>query len=187
MTAANESWYQLREPVQFAGDLYYPAGATVFFNGNHMVRTGHYNGVPLYADTTVEPYSVVLVPVSRGLLQPYERRRTAIWPARPAAARRRSRCGHGHRDDGAVSGGVADRPAAAGRRDRRLHAGAGAGSRRRGRWHARQAASRQGEPGAVGTTGVVATSRRADAPPLVSMRRPESNDGVWISSAARSG
>jgi hypothetical protein len=40
-----------------------------------MVRTGHYNGVPLYADTTLEPYSVVLVPVSRGVLQPYERLR----------------------------------------------------------------------------------------------------------------
>src|SRR5688572_21157906 len=75
VTAAAESWYQLREPLQFAGELYYPAGATVFFNGNHMVRTGHYNGVPLYADTTVEPYSIVLVPISRGTLQPYERRR----------------------------------------------------------------------------------------------------------------
>jgi hypothetical protein len=59
VTAVNESWYQLREPVQFAGELYYPAGATVFFNGNTMVRTGHYNGVPLYADTTIEPFSIV--------------------------------------------------------------------------------------------------------------------------------
>src|SRR5687768_1902610 len=75
VTAANESWYQLREPVQFAGDLYYPAGATVFFNGNTMVRTGHYNGVPLYVETTVEPYSVILVPISRGQMQPYERLR----------------------------------------------------------------------------------------------------------------
>jgi hypothetical protein len=29
----------------------------------------------LYMDTTIEPYSVVLVPVRRGLMQPYERRR----------------------------------------------------------------------------------------------------------------
>jgi len=75
VTAANDSWYILGEPVQFAGELYYRAGATVFFNGNTMVRTGHYNGVPLYADTTVEPFSVVLVPISRGVLQPYERPR----------------------------------------------------------------------------------------------------------------
>jgi hypothetical protein len=75
VTAANESWYRLGEPIQFAGELYFRAGPQVFFNGNTMVRTGHYNGVPLYADTTVEPFSVVLVPVTRGLLQPYERRR----------------------------------------------------------------------------------------------------------------
>lgn len=73
VTAENEAWYRLREPVQFAGDLFYPAGARVFFNGNVMVRTGHYNGVPLYADTTIEPYSVVFVPIGRGLMQPYER------------------------------------------------------------------------------------------------------------------
>jgi hypothetical protein len=75
VTAENESWYQFREPIQFAGDLYYPAGPVVFFNGNTMVRTGHYNGVLLYADTTVEPFSIVLVPVRRGLMQPYERLR----------------------------------------------------------------------------------------------------------------
>ena len=75
VTAVNESWYLLREPIQFAGELYYPAGAERFFNGNTMVRTGHYNGVPLYSDTTVEPFSILLVPVTRGLMQPYERLR----------------------------------------------------------------------------------------------------------------
>lgn len=75
VTAVNESWYQFREPIQFAGDLYYPAGPAVFFNGNVMARAGHYNGVPLYVDTTIEPFSVVLVPASRGLMQPYERLR----------------------------------------------------------------------------------------------------------------
>src|SRR5215210_6499299 len=75
VTADNESWYVNREAIQFAGDLYFPAGATVFFNGNTMVRSGHYNGVPLYSDTTVEPYSLVYVPVARGLMQPYERPR----------------------------------------------------------------------------------------------------------------
>src|SRR5947208_6298554 len=75
VTAENESWYVNREPIQFAGDLYYPAGATVFFNGNSMVRSGHFNGVPVYTDTTIEPFSIVYVPLSRGLMQPYERRR----------------------------------------------------------------------------------------------------------------
>ncbi len=75
VTAESESWFQQREPLQFAGDVYYPAGPAQFFNGNSMVRTGHYNGVPLYADTTIEPYSLVLVPMGRGLMQPYERLR----------------------------------------------------------------------------------------------------------------
>ena len=76
VSAAAEAWYQLREPIQYAGELYYPAGAAIFFNGNSMVRTGHYNGVPLYADATRDPYSVVYVPIGRGQLQPYERRRS---------------------------------------------------------------------------------------------------------------
>jgi hypothetical protein len=75
VTAEVESWYRLREPIQFAGTVYYPAGVAVFFNGQTMLRTGHYNGVPLYADTTIEPYSIVYVPIGRGLLQPYERPR----------------------------------------------------------------------------------------------------------------
>jgi hypothetical protein len=75
VTAANETWYQLAEPIYFSGDLYYRAGTAVFFDGNLMVRSGYYNGIPLYMDTTIEPYSVVLVPVRSGLLQPYERRR----------------------------------------------------------------------------------------------------------------
>src|SRR5687767_7396973 len=99
VTAENDSWYRLREPVQFAGDFYYPAGATVFFDGNRMARTGHYNGVPLYADTTIEPYSIVFVPIGRGMLQPYERvrsgdlagtsgSRASSFPAQTAPVRR---------------------------------------------------------------------------------------------------
>jgi hypothetical protein len=75
VSAAGEAWYQLREPIQYAGELYYPAGVAIFFNGHSMVRTGHYNGVPLYADATRDPYSVVYVPIGRGQLQPYERLR----------------------------------------------------------------------------------------------------------------
>jgi hypothetical protein len=76
VSAAEESWYQLREPMLLGADVYYAAGAVVFFNGNVMVRTGHYNGVPLYSDATLEPYSIVYVPIGRGLMQPYERRRS---------------------------------------------------------------------------------------------------------------
>ena len=76
VTADNESWYLNGEPIQFQGDDYYPAGADVFFNANQMVRSGDFKGIPLYTDTTLEPYSVVYVPKSRGLMKPYEKRRT---------------------------------------------------------------------------------------------------------------
>lgn len=75
VSAENELWYRLGEPITFAGDFYYQTGPVVFFNGNTMVRTGNFLGIPLYADTTIEPYSAVLVPIGRGLLRPYERRR----------------------------------------------------------------------------------------------------------------
>jgi hypothetical protein len=34
--------------------------------------------VPLYTDTTIEPYSIVYVPIQRGLMQPYERPRQGV-------------------------------------------------------------------------------------------------------------
>src|SRR5688500_15108768 len=74
-TAVNESWYVDREPIFVAGDYYYPAGASVFFDADTMVLTGFYASTPLYWDSTYEPHSVVFVPIGRGLMQPYERRR----------------------------------------------------------------------------------------------------------------
>ena len=62
-SAVGQSWYELREPIIYAGEAYYPAGAAVAFNGYQMVRTGHFNGVPVYADATRDPYSVVYVPI----------------------------------------------------------------------------------------------------------------------------
>lgn len=75
VTAENEGWYLAGEPITYAGNFYYPAGAQVFFNGSEMVRSGFYLGIPLYSRTTAEPYSVVYVPLAGGLMQPYERRR----------------------------------------------------------------------------------------------------------------
>ena len=76
VTAENEPWYQLREPVIFAGEYYYPAGAAIHFLPNEMVPSGLFRGVPLYSRTTIEPNSVVFVPIGGGMMQPFERRRT---------------------------------------------------------------------------------------------------------------
>jgi hypothetical protein len=158
VTAANESWYILGEPVQFAGDLYTLTGPPVFFNGNTMVRSGHYNGIPLYTDTTVEPFSVVLVPISRGLLQPYRKLGRDVAPlmaAVPPTAPPMT--------IGAISvftpepAGAIESPQPA------------VGTR--------EASAPLTE--VVGTTGIAAPSRQTPVP-VVSMLRPESNDGVWI-------
>ena len=76
VSAESQGWYMSGVPITYAGNLYYPAGPRVFFNGNEMVPSGSYLGVALYTRTTIEPYSMVFVPLSGGLLQPYERRRT---------------------------------------------------------------------------------------------------------------
>jgi hypothetical protein len=74
ITAETEHWYQTGEPLVHNGNIYYRAGAPVYFNGYDMVRTGSYKGVSLYAGSIVEPFSPVFVPIPGGFMQPYERR-----------------------------------------------------------------------------------------------------------------
>ena len=74
-TAAGTEWYANRDPIFVLGNAYYPAGASRFFDGNTMVPATVFDGVPIYQDTTVEPFSLVFVPIGRGLVQPYELRR----------------------------------------------------------------------------------------------------------------
>jgi hypothetical protein len=75
VTAAGTHWYAAGDPIFYSGNFYYPTGPTVFFDGNVMDRTGNYYGVPLYEDATLEPYSIVYVPIGTTLMRPYERRR----------------------------------------------------------------------------------------------------------------
>ena len=181
VSAVNESWYQLREPLQLAGELYYPAGAIVFFNGNSMVRTGHYNGVPLYADATVEPYSIVLVPIGRGQLRPYERRRSGdlagttgsrapSFPVQVAAT-----------TTSALAAPVSPTGLP-------LPAGAvgvftpDAVDRETAPVGAALPVTAPVARETVGTSGFLPPAAPRNAP-LVSLRRPDSNDGVWINYA----
>jgi hypothetical protein len=73
VTAASASWQLNREPIFYAGAFYEPSGPVVFFDGKVMVRTGIYDTVPLYEDATLQPYSVVFVPVGGLLMRPYIR------------------------------------------------------------------------------------------------------------------
>jgi hypothetical protein len=74
VTAANADWQIRGEPIFFAGTFYWPAGPDAFFDGAAMVRTGQYDGIPLYASPFLEPYSVVYVPIGGGIVRPYMRR-----------------------------------------------------------------------------------------------------------------
>lgn len=75
VTAATAAWQFRGDPVFHAGAFYYPAGPSVFFDGNVMARTGTYEGVPLYEDATLTPYTIVYVPIGGNVVRPYERRR----------------------------------------------------------------------------------------------------------------
>ncbi len=75
VTAAGAAWQIQGEPVFYDGNFYYPVGPHVFFDGNVMVRTGVYKGVPLYVDASVDPYGAVYVPVGGNTMRRYERLR----------------------------------------------------------------------------------------------------------------
>ena len=97
VTAENERWYLEGQAITFSGSIYDPAGAAVFFNPYEMVRTGAYEGVPLFSKATRDPFGVVYVPVARGLMQPYERRGEGDVSSYPSSFA-------GHRDSEGWSG-----------------------------------------------------------------------------------
>ncbi len=94
VTAENEAWFRAGEPIIWSGDYYYPAGTPRFFSPTEMVRSGSFRGIPLYTDATLDPYSLVYVPMAGGMMQPYQRRRDgalagttgSTTPAFPPAA-----------------------------------------------------------------------------------------------------
>jgi hypothetical protein len=76
VTAADAIWRTTGQPFYYAGGIYYPSGPTEFFDGQVMARIGVVDGVPVYENKTLEPWSVVLVPTGQNMMQPYERRRS---------------------------------------------------------------------------------------------------------------
>ena len=78
VTAETTSWYLANEPITINGEPYYPSGAIQFFNGFQMVRSGSFNGIPLYIDPGFQPGSMILVPLSGQRMQPYQRRQPGV-------------------------------------------------------------------------------------------------------------
>ena len=89
VTAANAFWQLRGDPVFHAGTFYYPAGPSVYFDGNVMMRTDTFQGVPIYEDATQLPFTVLYIPIGGNVVRPYERRRK--WQEAQEVGRRRSR------------------------------------------------------------------------------------------------
>jgi len=73
--AAAAEWQVESAPIILNGLVYFATRAFRLFDAGVMAQTGRFDGVPVYADVTLEPYSVVYVPVSRSNMRVYERRR----------------------------------------------------------------------------------------------------------------
>src|SRR3954453_13718434 len=75
VTAQSAQWQIYSEPIIVNGLIYYPTREMRFFDPRIMTQTGVYQSVPVYADVTLEPHSVLYVPVTRTMMRGYERRR----------------------------------------------------------------------------------------------------------------
>jgi hypothetical protein len=163
VSAASAPWQLAGEPVFHAGVFYYPAGATVFFDGHVMQRTGTYRDVPVYEDSTVEPFSMVYLPIGRNLMRPYERRR-----------------------EGPLAGTVGSRaPSFPVQRDIELSAGDGTGANQTSMFvgdvpgDTYRTVDAGGE-GAFRPSSSSAASAVAGPTGVQSIPPPRSPDGVWI-------
>jgi hypothetical protein len=80
VTAASASWQANDEPIVVSGLLYVPTREMRMFDGMVMQQIDVYQRVPIYADTTREPFTIVYVPIARVRLRAYERAPVAEFP-----------------------------------------------------------------------------------------------------------
>ena len=75
ISAAASDWQINSDPIVVNGLVYYATRGFRFFDGQVMMQVGIVDRVPVYTDATLEPYSVVYVPIGRDRMREYERRR----------------------------------------------------------------------------------------------------------------
>jgi hypothetical protein len=75
LNAAGADWQINSEPIVVSGIVYYPTRGFRMFDGQVMAQVGMFDRVPVYADTTLEPYSLMYVPIGGARMREYERRR----------------------------------------------------------------------------------------------------------------
>ncbi len=73
VTAAAAAWQVSSEPIVVSGLLYNATREMRIFDGQVMTQIDAYQRVPIYADTTREPFTVVYVPVGQDRMRAYER------------------------------------------------------------------------------------------------------------------
>jgi hypothetical protein len=159
ITAASATWRINGEPIFFAGSYYYPAGPTVFFDGQLMARVGDYLTVPVYADTTLEAHSKIFIPIGGAVMKAYERRRAGALA-------------------GTVGSTTPNFPVQVSTETLRTDAGVGNPTG--------EPLRVPEDPRPIGTTGVTGTSSVATAPPIVaptaveSVPRPTRSTGISV-------
>jgi len=75
VSAAAADWQINSTPIVVGGLSYFATRGYRLFDGQVMSQTGLFEGVPVYSDTTIEPYSELYVPLGNGRMRVYERRR----------------------------------------------------------------------------------------------------------------
>jgi hypothetical protein len=74
-TASAAEWQINSEPILVNNSVYLPTRSVRPFDRQVMARVGAYRGVPVFADVTLEPNSMIYVPIGVDRMRTYERRR----------------------------------------------------------------------------------------------------------------
>src|ERR1043165_795510 len=75
VTAAGAAWQANAEPILVNGLQFLPTREFRIFDAQTMTRIASYQGVPIYSDATLEPNTVVYVPVGGLTMRAYEHAR----------------------------------------------------------------------------------------------------------------
>jgi len=73
--AATAQWQINNEPIVVQGLIYYPTLETRMFDAQDMMQVDVYKDVPVYADVSREPFTLVFVPLTPDRMRTYERPR----------------------------------------------------------------------------------------------------------------
>jgi hypothetical protein len=186
VTASNADWQVNSSPILVGGVIYYPTRGFREFDGQVMAEVDVFEGVPIYADTTLEPYSELYVPVGGTRMRAYERRRDGALastsasrvPSFPIIVRTEPAPGQRIDETAAAVGG-----------DRRVGYGASPDTTRgAGAAFVVNTADRPGGSAAAydpRPTPAVSATNTADRTAttrtmMQSIARPSTNNGIWL-------